>query len=150
MQQRYDALQSRIAQGWTSMFFMVLCGFLTDLIKSAVGNDFDKWKTDPGYMGLSMVSVVMAIYIFMPMLIRTINAHWFRWLVVVLTVFFSLFFVAHQVAHALSGTRPFDMIHVFDFGHHILGIWVTVLASRWARQESEEPASIGSTIHSPA
>jgi len=145
MQAPYDELRSRIAQGWTAMFFMVICGFLSDLIKSAVTADFTKWDRDPGPIGLNIVSCVMAIYIFMPVLIRAVKAQWFRWLVVTLTVFFSLFFVAHQVAHALSGTRPFDIVHVFDFGHHILGIWVTVLAVRWAREEAPLPLPVQQT-----
>ncbi|MDB5815274.1 MAG: hypothetical protein JWN23_2391 [Rhodocyclales bacterium] len=130
----YDSLRSRIAQAWTAMFFCVTCGFLNDLILSAATNDFSKWEFDPGTFGLKMVSVVMTIYIFMPILIRNINAHWFRWFCLVATVFFGLFFVAHQVAHALTNTRPFNIIHIFDFAHHILVVWTIVLTARWARQ----------------
>ena len=61
------------------MFFMPICELLVDLIESTISNNFNKWASNPGYVGLSIVSVVMAIYIFMPMLIRSINTHWFRW-----------------------------------------------------------------------
>lgn len=141
----YDALRSRIAQGWTAMFFCVMCGFLNDLVLSAATNDFAKWESDPGTFGLRIISVVMTIYIFMPMLVRTLSAAWFRWLCLVATIFFGLFFVAHQVAHALTNTRPFNIIHIFDFAHHVLVIWVAILTTRWARQAQAEPA-----YHAPA
>lgn len=135
-----DELRSRIAQGWTAMFFCVMCGFVVDLIKSAVYNDFGKWANDPGPVGLNMVSVVMVIYIVMPMLVRSIGATWFRWTLVGLTVFFGLFFVAHQVAHALTNSRPFDIVHAFDFAHHGLVVWMVLLTSRWARRPTAEAA----------
>jgi hypothetical protein len=133
----YDELRSRIAQGWTAMFFCVMCGFLVDLIKSAVNNDFSKWVNDPGPVGMKIVSVVMVIYIIMPVLVRSVGAAWFRWTLVGLTVFFGLFFVAHQVAHALTNSRPFDIIHAFDFAHHGLVIWMVTLTARWARQAAD-------------
>jgi hypothetical protein len=126
-------LRQRLAQGWTAMTFCAIAGFLMDLVKSAVYNDFTKWANDPGPIGLNIVSTVVAIYIFMPVLIRTVSATWFRWTLMGLTAFFGLFFLAHQIAHAMTNSRPFDIIHIFDFCHHLLAIWMVVLASRWAR-----------------
>ena len=143
-----DELRSRIAQGWTALLFCVLSGFLVDLIKSAVHNDFSKWANDPGPVGLGLVSVVIGIYIVMPMLVRSVQAPWFRWLLVAVTAFFGLFFVAHQVAHALTGTRPFDVVHLFDFAHHALVLWVLVLTSRWARLAPSE--EIGAQLATPS
>ncbi len=146
----HDELRSRIAQGWTAMFFCVMCGFLVDLIKSAIYNDFGKWINDPGPVGMKMISIVMVIYIVMPMLVRSVGATWFRWTLVGLTVFFGLFFVAHQVAHALTNSRPFDIIHAFDFAHHGLVIWMVVLTARWARQASDEGIQLLPSHPSPS
>lgn len=141
----YDDLRNRIALGWISMLFCAFGGFLADLIKSAVYNDFSKWATDPGPVGMQIVSTVIVIYIAMPLVIRSVSAVWFRWTLVGLTVFFALFFVAHQVAHAVSGTRPFDIVHVFDFAHHVIAIWQIVLTARWARAEAEEPLAFSAS-----
>jgi surface polysaccharide O-acyltransferase-like enzyme len=140
----YDDLKNRIALGWIAMLFCVVGGFMMDLIKSAVSNDFSKWSSDPGPVGMQIVSTVIVIYIVMPLLVRSVTAGWFRWTLVGLTVFFALFFVAHQVAHALSGTRPFDIVHAFDFAHHAVAIWQIVLTARWARMtnDSFEVASV--------
>lgn len=135
----YDDLRNRIALGWISMLFCAIGGFMADLIKSAVSNDFSKWSSDPGPIGLQIVSTVIVIYIAMPLIIRSASAVWFRWTLVGLTVFFALFFLAHQVAHAVSGTRPFDIVHAFDFAHHVIAIWQVVLTARWARAVADEP-----------
>jgi hypothetical protein len=135
----YDDLKNRIALGWIAMLFCVVGGFMVDLIKSAVYNDFSKWSSDPGPVGMQIISTVIVIYIVMPLVVRNVSAVWFRWTLVGLTVFFALFFLAHQVAHALSGTRPFDIVHAFDFAHHAIAIWQIVLTARWARAISDEP-----------
>lgn len=136
----YDDLRSRIAQGWTAMLLAFVCMFLGDLVKSAITNDFSKWATDPGPLGLRVVSVVMTIYIVVPMLVRNVRARWYRWVAVAQAAVIGMFILAHQVAHALNGSRPFDINHIFDFTHHVLAIWVIVLSVRWAQQDVELPA----------
>ncbi|MBL1261539.1 MAG: hypothetical protein COB33_013520 [Thiotrichaceae bacterium] len=130
--------KSIVAQGWTMMFFVFLAMFVTDLTKSAITTDFSKWSTDPGLGGLSILIVIMGVYTFMPMLIQSYSGRWFRWLVVGVTVFFTLFFMAHQATHLLAGDKPFGIMHLLDIAHHILGVWVVVSASLWAKEGVQE------------
>lgn len=136
--QHDNALPARIAQGWLAMASSLGAMFLMALVRDAVGNDFSRWAADPGPMGLGVVSVLLALYVAMPMLVRHVDARWFRWLAVALAGFCGLFIVAHQLAHALTASRPFDVIHVFDFLHHALALWVVVLTTRWAQQEAPD------------
>lgn len=143
MKDREQTLRDVVVQGWTMMFLVFLAMFIADLTKSAIVQDFGKWHQDPGHGGLTVLLVVMGIYTFMPMLARTVAARWFRWTVVGITAFFTLFFVAHQLAHMLAGDKPFGMLHVLDFSHHLLGIWVTGAAVAWARTlPAEAPAPV--------
>lgn len=127
-------LRELVAIGWIMMLMVIVLMFIIDLSKSAIYTDFSKWASDPGYGGLKALIVVLTIYLFMPMLIRTVNARWFRWTVVVLTIFFTLFFIAHQISHMLAGDKPMSIFHVLDFSHHVLGIWTASLAVIWARE----------------
>lgn len=140
--QPYDELRSRIAQGWNAMLLSFLCIFLSDLVKSAITNDFAKWANDPGPIGLKIVCVVLTVYIMMPMMIRNVRAPWFRWVATGQATLIGFFVLAHQVAHAVSHTRPFDITHIFDFAHHALAIWVVILTARWASQGASEPSPV--------
>ena len=146
MNQLDDAFRGRVAQGWIAMFLCFACMFLMALVRDAVGNDFSRWAADPGNLGLRVVSVLMTIYIFMPMLVRNVRGHWFRWVAVGIAAFIGFFILAHQVAHALTQSRPFDIVHIFDFSHHLLTLWVVTLTVRWARVEDEMPASLGAGV----
>lgn len=127
-----------VAQGWVMMYLVFMAMFITDLTKSAINLDFTKWKNDPGIGGLSILSVVMVIYVFMPMLVKSIEARWFRGLAIGIASFFTLFFIAHQLTHLLAGDKPFGILHILDFSHHALGVWVVVASSLWFRESSKK------------
>jgi len=116
------------------MFIVFLAMSTLELTKSAVAGDFSNFIKDPGTEGLKFLIVIMVIYILMPMLVRSIAAHWFRWAVVGITVLFTLLWIAHQVHHLVEGDKLFDILQAIDFFHHVLGAWVTVAAVKWARQ----------------
>ena len=86
-----DKLRNIVAQGWTMMLIVFLANLLVDLIKIAVEGDTTKWGDHLGMKGVQFLLVIMAIYVFMPMLVRTISATWFRYVVVGLTVLMTLF-----------------------------------------------------------
>lgn len=128
------ALRGRIAQGWLAMFLCLQGMIFMALVRDAVHNDFSRWALDPGNIGLHILSTLMVIYIAMPMLVRGAQSRWFRWLAMGMAAFVGLFMLAHQVAHTLNNTRPFDVVQVFDFAHHAMALWVVSLTLRWARE----------------
>jgi hypothetical protein len=132
---QYDELRSRIAQGWTAMLFCFICIFISDLVKSAITNDFSKWANDPGPVGLKVVCIAFTVYILTPMMVRNVRARAYRWVATGQAALLGFFILAHQLAHALSNSRPFDITHIFDFAHHGLAVWVVILSARWAAQD---------------
>jgi hypothetical protein len=131
---QYSNLRSRIAIAWAAMFFTFVTLFVFTLVQDAIVNDFTRWAADPGPVAFRRVTVLAVVYIVMPVLVSQLEARWFRWLAVAVAAFIGLFVLAHQVGHALTQSRPFDLLHVFDFLHHALALWVVVLSVRWARE----------------
>lgn len=138
MKENYSKYRDLTAHGWTMMFIIFLAMFVVDLTHSAILQDFTKWQKDPGSSGLGILIIIMAIYASMPMLIKSIQAKWFRQTVIGVTVFFTLFFVAHQITHLLAGDKPFGVMHILDFSHHVLGVWVVVVATLWLREDLQK------------
>ncbi|WP_265706905.1 TubC N-terminal docking domain-related protein [Verminephrobacter aporrectodeae] len=77
-----------------------------------------------------------------------VRARWFRCVIAGVTIMATLFFVAHEIAHLLTGDMPFGMRHALDFSHHLLGIWVTTAAIQWARIDA--PAAMALSAIKPA
>jgi len=133
MKSKEENLRALVAQGWTSLALVALTMFVVALMKSAVNNDFQGWATHPGIIAVHIMIVVYAIYVFMPIFIRTFHWRVFRWVVVGITVFFMLFFVAHQLSHLVTDGEPLNIFHILDFVHHFVCLWTIIYAVQWAR-----------------
>ncbi|MBX2809742.1 MAG: hypothetical protein KTR20_14045 [Cellvibrionaceae bacterium] len=134
MQYSFSKYRDLAAQGWVMMFLLVLSMFVINLVKSSIFQDFSGWQFDPGEGGLLILVVVMVVYAFMPMFIKTFQARFFRIIAIIVAVFFTLFFIAHQLNHMIVDGRPIDFLQTLDFAHHIMGSWVAVLTFLWLRE----------------
>jgi hypothetical protein len=141
LQTANDRFRAMSAQGWTLMFMVFVSNLVIDLIKNTVRGDSTQWAQHLGMPGVQLLLVVMVIYAIMPMLIRSLSAQWFRFAVVGLTVFMGLFVGAHEISHLSPTDKPFGIFHTLDVTHHVLVVWVTVAAVRWARQGDQTAAA---------
>ncbi|MEJ2418821.1 MAG: hypothetical protein P8Y45_18195 [Exilibacterium sp.] len=130
VEERYRLL---ITIGWICLLQIVILMFLVYLMRSAVDNDFLSWSKDPGEFGLDMMYIVFTIYIFIPILTQIFSAKIFRWFLVLIGILFFLFFVAHQLSHMIIDNTSLSLVHLLDFAHHFLSLWVIVISIRWAR-----------------
>ena len=126
-------LSAIVAQGWTMMFIVFIANMTIDMTKCAVLANCPVWASHIGIGGVKFITVIMVIYAVMPMLIRSISAQWLKYFVVAMSVFITLFYVAHELTHLKD--KEFGIYHALDICHHLLGIWVIVAASQWARQK---------------
>jgi len=138
MQKTTSKYRAIVAQGWTMMFIIFIAMFVMGLVKSAINEDFSYYQTDPGYQGLAVLTVVMGIYALMPMLVKTFEGRWLGLLSAGLGVFFTMFFIAHQLAHLIEGDKPFSILHLLDIAHHILGVWVVTASVLWVKQTKKD------------
>ena len=131
---RSEHWRSIVAQGWTIMFMVFLANIVMDIVRNTVMNSSTQWANHLGMTGVKFVTVIMAIYAVMPVLIRTLSVRWFRYVVVACTALITLFVAAHEVSHLVAADKPFGVLHILDILHHVLGIWVIVATVMWIRQ----------------
>ncbi|WP_169315425.1 hypothetical protein [Verminephrobacter aporrectodeae] len=148
MNDREKTLRAVVVLGWVQMCMVMVAMFIIDLSRSAIGEDFSNWAGDMSYGGLLVMTGVFTLYFFMPMFALVVRARWFRCVIAGVTIMATLFFVAHEIAHLLTGDMPFGMRHALDFSHHLLGIWVTTAAIQWARIDA--PAAMALSAIKPA
>ena len=134
------SLRTSVSTAWLCWLLIVLTMGVVDLVQSAVIVDFTKFDKDPGQEGLNMLIIVMTIYALMPILVRTIDNVIFRWFVVAAAVFFTMFFIAHEVSHLIIGDMPWGIRHSLDLAHHAIGIWMTIIAGKWAHYPAKNAA----------
>lgn len=138
MNERERKYADLASTGWVMMFLIFLAMFVIDLTKSAIAIDFAKWSHDPGNGGLKVLIIVMLFYAFMPVLIKMTNARWFKFVAIGLAVFFTLFFIAHQLTHIVAGDKPTGLMSLLDIAHHILGVIVIYASIGWLRSGIEK------------
>lgn len=128
--------------GWVNLLQLVVVMFVISLLKSAIENDFTPFGRDPGIMGMNIMIVVFTIYAVIPILVKMFDAQAFRWFIVGISIFFLLFFIAHQLTHMIVDKMPLNLYHLLDFAHHFIILWVIVSAIRWARCDAPEMATV--------
>lgn len=133
-----------LAQGWNAMFAVYIANLVLDLIRCNVMNSCGAWSAHIGPGGLVVISIVMFIYVLVPIAVRTYSAHWFRYTVIGITAFMTLFYIAHELTHLLAGDKPFGIAHILDLTHHVIGVSMIVVAAKWARLSKEKSYSHGS------
>jgi len=124
-----------IIQGWSGMLFLIIFMMLTDIIECGMKTDFTLLQSDPGINGLWFIVIVASVNVLVQISIKTFDGYYFRWGIFVLTIIYTLIFVAHQCIHLANG-EGFDMHFVFDVIHHTLGIWATIAAFQWVKVKS--------------
>lgn len=134
MNNDHKSTGSIVAQGWILMFMVLICIFLTEFAISVIQDDLSVFKSREGENGLKVMVLLMLLHAFVPMLVCALNASWFRWTVVGITGVLAGVMLLHEVVHLVTDTKPFGIFHLLDFAHHGLGIWVTFIAIRWAKE----------------
>lgn len=135
MNNDHKALGSIVAQGWILMFLVLICIFLTEFATNVIQDNLAIFKSREGEKALKVLVLLMMLHAFVPMLICTFDAPWFRWTVVGITGVLTVIMVAHEIVDLVIGARAFGVLHLLDFAHHSLGIWVSVIAIRWAKEK---------------
>lgn len=137
MLSKHEYLRQTIMIGWIALLQLVVAMFIVAIYRGAIANDFTGFTRDPGTLGIDVMIIVFTIYAFIPVLVRVTDWRPFRWFMVGASVFFLLFFIAHQLTHMFVDNTPLNLYHVLDFAHHLLMVWMIASAIRWARLPDE-------------
>jgi hypothetical protein len=134
---KQENLRQSIIIGWIALIQLVVVMFIVAIYRGAIANDFTGFVKDPGSLGIDIMIVVFTIYALVPVLVRAIDWRVFRWFMVGISVFFLLFFIAHQLTHMIVDNTQLNLYHVLDFAHHFLMLWIIACTIRWARHRGE-------------
>jgi hypothetical protein len=123
---------SIVAQGWILMCLifvgMLATRFMNDVICALGRKD--------GEVQLKTMAMLLVLHAFVPMLIHTFSARWFRWAIAALTLTFGAAIV-HDIHFFIVAPGNVDILHLLDVAHHGLAIWVGWIAVRWAREAGQ-------------
>lgn len=125
-------MKNIISKGWSGMLFLLFLMMLTDIIEGGMKKDFTLLIQDPGIRGLWFIAFMTITNVCVQMAIYTFEDRNFRWFVFGLTLFYTLFFIGHQLNHILSG-EGIDIHFFLDITHHAIGFWATRYAYKWAK-----------------
>lgn len=125
-----------IVQGWSGMLFLLFLMMLIDLIEFGMKGDFSALIKDPGVNGLWFIVIMTGINVIAQISMRTFDNKSFRWIMFGATAIYTMVFVGHQISHLIPGV--FDFHFVIDVVHHILGVWASIAAYRWARSSDKD------------
>ena len=129
---------SIVAQGWILMFLVFICIFIVEFLNAVIVGNLSLYTSAEGQIALKVIVLMMLLHAFVPMLVCTFNARWFRWAIAGLTLCFALAMIAHELVHIfIAKNKQFGLFDALDFAHHGLGIWVACVAVRWAREAEQ-------------
>lgn len=132
MNYQSDKYKNIIAQAWTGMLLLLFLMLFTDLIEGGIHGDFSFLAKDPGVSGLWFIVVVACINLSLQLIIKTFNNRIIRRFVFVMSISYTLIFIAHQTNHLIAG-EAFDYHTVLDLTHHVFGIWGSIAAYKWLK-----------------
>ncbi|CAN7362508.1 hypothetical protein LJR289_002066 [Pseudoduganella sp. LjRoot289] len=120
---------SIVAQGWILMCLILVAMLATQFMNEVICAQ----GSEGGGVRLKVMAALLVLHAFVPMLIYTFSARWFRWAIAGLTLLLGALIV-HAFYSVIVSPVAFDILHLLDFAHHGLAIWVGCLAFRWARE----------------
>jgi hypothetical protein len=130
----YKAKEAVIAQGWILMFLIFVCTLMMEFLYAVIGNDLTIFTSQEGATGLKVMTLLMLLHAFVPMLVVTFQQRWLRWAVAILTMIFGLLMLGHELFHIfVLENRAFGLRDALDISHHCLAIWVSLIAVSWAK-----------------
>lgn len=133
MLSKQEQYRQSVIVGWIMLLQIVLVMFIISILRGAIKNDFSGFAKDPGELGTNIMIIVFAIYAVIPVLVRAIGAVFMRWFTFGISIFFMLFFIAHQLTHMIVDNMPLNIYHVLDFVHHAIILWVIICSYKWAK-----------------
>jgi len=122
--------QNIISQAWVGMALLSIVMQITDLIEAGMKNDFSEFTNHLKMRGLWVFSIMIIINVIMQNLVKISDNPVAKWVILIVTIPYTLFMLLHQLIHLKSGDR-FDIHFCFDITHHVLGITAIIFAIKW-------------------
>ena len=122
--------QNIISQAWVGMAIILIMMQITDLVEAGMKNDYSEFTHHLKMKGLWILSIMAIINVIIQNLVKISDYPVVRWVVLIVSILYTLFHVIHQLVHLISGDK-FDIHFCFDITHHALGITAIIFAIKW-------------------
>lgn len=133
MSSKQNRLRLSIILGWVGLLQLRVVLFIIALMRGAIENDFKSFAEDPGYLGMNIMIVIFTIYVFIPIFVQLWARPFFKWFLFGVSVFFLLFFVAHELTHLHNDAVYMSLEKLLDLSHIVILFWVVACTLQWAR-----------------
>lgn len=123
-----------VATAWGGMLAVLLAMLMLEPLRHAMSGDAAGLTTllqhDPGPTGLSVLVVMLCLNALVQVLVQARTCRTAKNAVLLLSVLYGLFFVAHNVIH-FAGGEALGLQSVLDGTHHVLAACAIWGAWQW-------------------
>jgi hypothetical protein len=114
-----------ISTAWAGMLAVLLAMLMIDTLRYAMAGAYQELTAvlahDPGAMGLQVLVAMLCLNTLVQVLVHIASSKPWRAALFVLTVLYTLFFLAHQIVHLAMG-ETLGLHTLLDVTHHLLGV----------------------------
>ena len=125
-----------LTTAWAGMLAVLLAMLLIDPLQHAMTGQYEALthtlQHDPGTLGLRVLIGMLCANTLMQVGIQMFGSPAWRSFVLVITAFYGLFFLIHQVVH-VAGGEALGLHTVLDVTHHLLAVAAVVAAYQWRK-----------------
>lgn len=126
-----------LSTAWAGMLAVLIAMLLVDTLRHAMAGRYTELTAtlahDPGVLGLRVLVVMLCFNTLVQVGVHLFSGRAWRTAVLVVTVLYVLFFLAHQVVH-VAGGEGLGLHTVLDLTHHTLGVAACWAAWRWRQR----------------
>jgi hypothetical protein len=123
-----------IATSWGGMLVILLAMLILEPLRYAMSGQYETLtsllRTDPGPLGLQVLIALLCLNALVQVTVHAFSCRAAKMSVLVLSVLYGLFFLAHNVVHFLGG-EALGLQSLLDFTHHGLAVFAIWGAWHW-------------------
>ncbi len=125
-----------IATSWGGMLAVLLAMLMLSPLEYAMNGQYEALtlvlRDDPSPLGLQVLIVLLCLNAIVQVTVHARSCRTAKVCVLVLSVLYGLFFLAHNIVHMVGG-EPLGLQSVLDFTHHALAGFAIWGAWRWQK-----------------
>lgn len=116
------------------MLAVLIAMLMVDVLSHAMRGKYQQLSealaNDPGVLGLRVLVSMLCINALVQASVHIFSSPAFRIFVLIVSVVYAIFFVAHQLIHLFKGEK-FGLHSILDVTHHALGAVAIWAAWQW-------------------
>lgn len=130
-----------IALGWTLMFVLFVCVFVSKFPSATVYGTLAGCMTEQGSDAMHLMVALLLAHPFVPVLVMTVRAEWVRWVASLCALGIGWILIVNNAYLYMSRGYEFAVYDLFNFAHQALALWMGLVAFRWASEPAPVPAT---------